>query len=188
MKNAALLIACAAALPLAACKKSGEVDAKNATASEVAKKVQEAGADGTFVNPGLWESKVTIDEMTMPGMPAGAAAQMKGLTGQVQTHKSCLTPDEVKRPKEGFFTGDDKNCRYDHFTMGGGKIDAQMTCQAREKGDAVMKMTMAGTYSGDSYHMEMGMSSDAGDTLGKGMAMKMRVDAQRVGQCSGDEG
>lgn len=187
MKTNLILVLCLGALPLAACNKAGEVEAKNASASEVAKKVQDAGGAGSFVNPGRWVSKITLQEMSMPGMPAGAQAQMKELMGQVQTHESCLTAEDVKKPKEDFFAGEDKNCRYDHFTMGNGKIDAQMTCQAKEQGDAVMKMTMAGTYSGDTYHMQMGMTSDAGDALGKGMTMKMRVDANRVGQCTGKE-
>lgn len=185
MNNGILLTTCVVAL--ASCNKGPQVEAKNASAEEVAKKVQQAGGTGSFVNPGRWVSKVTIEQMTMPGIPAGAAAQMKSLAGQVQTHESCLTPEEVKQPKADFFAGNDKNCRYDHFTMAGGKIDAQMTCQAPGKGDSAMKMTMAGTYSGDAYQMEMGMTSDAGDALTKGMAMKMRVDANRVGQCTGKE-
>ena len=188
MKYAVMLIGCVGALTLSACNKSGEVKAENATAEEVAKKIQKAGADGTFVNPGRWVSKITIEEMNMPGMPPGAVAQMQGMKGHIQTHESCLTPDQVKRPKEDFFAGANKNCRYDHFTMGEGKIDAQMTCQADEKGDGVMKMTMAGNYSGDNYQMEMGMTSNAGDALEKGMSMKMRVEATRVGECTGKEG
>ena len=182
-----LLIGIAALAGLSACNRAGEVEATNASTEEVARKVQQAGAAGTFVNPGRWVSKVTIEEMSMPGMPAGAAAQIQGMKGHIQTQESCLTPDQVQRPKEDFFAGENKNCRYDRFTMGKGKIDAQMTCQA-DKGDAVMKMTMAGTYSGDAYQMQMGMTSDAGDALGEGMAMKMRVEANSVGECSAKQG
>lgn len=185
MKHAVLLLAFA--LPLAACNKGAQVEATNATPGEVAKKLEKAGGSDAFVKPGRWESKFTIDEMSMPGMPAGAAAQMKSATGQIQTHVSCLTADQVKRPKEDFFAGANKNCRYDHFEMGNGKIDAQMTCEAAEKGNAVMKMTMAGTYAPDSYHMTMGMTSNAGDALDQGMTMKMHVDANRVGECTGKE-
>ena len=64
----------------------------------------------------------------MPGMPAEMASQMKGITNRIETDQQCLTPEEAKRPKEDFFAGDNKNCRYDHFTMAGGKIDALMKC------------------------------------------------------------
>ena len=51
-----------------------------------------------------------------------------------------------------------------------------------------MKMTMAGTYSADAFQVQMGMTSNAGDALGEGMQMKMRVEARRVGECTGKEG
>ena len=67
MKTTAFLIAFA--LPLAACSKQPEVHADNATAEQVAKKVAASGGAASFVRPGRWESKVTIEEMTIPGMP-----------------------------------------------------------------------------------------------------------------------
>ena len=50
------------------------------------------------------------------------------------------------------FTGKDNgNCRYDHFTMGGGKFDAAMRCEGQA---AAQEMTMAmnGTYSPDAIN------------------------------------
>ena len=67
MKSAAILIACA--LPLAACNKGPQVNEKNASVAEVAKKVREAGGEESFIRAGLWESKVTIEKFEMPGMP-----------------------------------------------------------------------------------------------------------------------
>ncbi len=180
MKRAALLIACA--LPLAGCDSSPEVSERNASVAEVANKVADAG--GSFVRPGRWESKVTFEEMSMPGMPAEMASQMKGFTGRVETQHSCLTPEEAKRPKEDFFAGENKNCRYDRFDMGGGKIDAVMKCA--DEG-ATHTMTMAGQYTPDTYAMRMTMNAAGGDGPEAGMSMKMRVDARRVGECTGDE-
>ena len=180
MTRTAFLLACA--LPLAACNSDPEVRAENASTEEVARKVEAAGGSGNFVNPGKWQSTVTIEEMTMPGMPPEMAEQMKAVQGRTQVNESCLTPEEAKRPKEDFFGGKD-NCRYERFTMGNGKIDAVMNCS---EGGATQKMTMAGTYSGDSYNMQMTMQSAAGQEAG--MGMKMRVDAKRIGECTGKEG
>ena len=180
MKQIALLIACAA---LGACNSDPEVRAENATAEEVADKLEAAGGNDNFVNPGLWRSTVTLEEMTVPGMPAALAEEMRRAQGRAQTNEQCLTPEEAKRPKEDFFGGKD-NCRYERFAMGNGKIDAVMNCS--EDG-GTQKMTVAGTYSGNTYNMRMTMhAAEAGKT--EGMAMKMRVDAQRIGECTGKEG
>ena len=173
----------AAALAIAACNSDPEVSAENASAEEVADKLKAAGGSGSFVNPGLWRSTVTLEEMAMPGMPAEVAREMKKAQGEPQTHEQCLTPEQAKRPKEDFFGGRE-NCRYERFSMGNGRIDAVMNCS---EGGATQKMAMAGTYSGNAYNMQMTMqAAEAGGT--PGMSMKMRVDAERIGECTGKEG
>lgn len=174
------------ALCLAACNKGPEVHEKDASVAEVAQKVREAGADQSFVHPGLWQSKVTIDSLDMPGMPAEMAARMKTMMAQNQPHdfQTCLTAEDVKRPKEDFFAGKNKECRYDHFTMGGGKIDIQMVCS--EEG-ATQTTNMAGTYTPTSYSMDMS-SKGTGGGMQNGMTMKMHVDSHRIGECTGKEG
>lgn len=183
MRNAALGITAIAAL--AACNKQPEVKARNASVAEVAEKVRKAGGSENFVRPGMWESKVTIEQFDVPGMPPEMAGRMKTMMAQNQEHgfKTCLTPEDVKKPKEDFFAGKDNQCRYDRFTMGGGKIDAVMRCG---KGQT---MQMAGTYSPDAYQMQtsMKMAPDKGDAA-SGMNMQMRVEARRVGECTGKQG
>ena len=131
MKHAACLIACVGAL--AACNKSPEVNAKNASVAEVAQKVRDAVPPSRPAR--LWQSKVTIDQLDIPGMPAGMAQRMKSMMAEKQEHgfQTCLTAEDVKRPKEDFFAGRNKECRYDHFTMGGGKIDATMRCGGKTR-------------------------------------------------------
>ncbi len=180
MTRTAFLIA--AALPLAACSSDPQVSAENASAEQVAQKLEAAGGSNNFVNPGLWRSTVTVDEMTIPGMPPEVAAQMKSTQGRAQVSEQCLTPAQAKRPKEDFFGGKE-NCRYERFAMGNGKIDAVMNCS--EDG-ATQKMTMTGTYSGDAYQMQMAMRA-AGAGESAAMGMKMRIDAKRIGECTGKE-
>jgi hypothetical protein len=185
MKQVALMIVAAGAL--AACNKSPEVHEKDASVAEVAKKVHEAGGDQSFGRPGLWQSKVTIEQFDVPGMPAEMAARMKSMMAERQPHdfKTCLTPEDVKKPKEDFFAGKNNECRYDHFTMGGGKIDAAMHCDGKQ-GTQVMEM--AGTYSPDSYQMQTSMKASGDGKANAGMSMRMRIEAQRVGECTGEEG
>jgi hypothetical protein len=179
-----LLIA-VGALTLGGCNKSPKIDAKNATPAQVAQQVRASGAEQSMVQPGLWQSKVTIEKFEVPGMPPEMATRMKAMMAENQEHgfQTCLTAEDVKKPKEDFFAGKNNECRYDHFTMGGGKIDAVMHCG---KGET---MQMAGTYSPDSYQMQTSMSAaaDKGDEA-SGMQMQMRVEAHRVGECSARQG
>ena len=183
MRPAMLLLA---ALPLGACDRSPQVDEKDASVAEVAEKVREAGADQGFVQPGQWQSKVTIEQVEIPGMPAEVTARMKAMMAEQQEHQfeSCLTPDEVKRPKEDFFAGKNKSCRYDHFTMGGGKIDATMRCGGRQGETNVMQM--AGTYSPTDYNMQMSMRIAGGEPAQSGALMRMRIEAHRTGECKAE--
>ena len=183
MRAAFLLTACAL---VAACNKGPDINVKNASVGEVAQKVQAAAGDQGFVEPGKWETKVSLLDVDIPGMPAQMAGQMKQAMAKMQENKfeSCLTEQDVKRPKEDFFAGNNKDCRYDHFTMSGGKIDAALRCEGKAAGGA-MNMTINGTYSRDSYEATMAMNV----TGGREGSMKMRShsESHRVGQCSAAE-
>lgn len=182
MKHAAILLAGAisSVLALGACNREPQVRATNASVEEVANKVADARGGDSFVRPGKWQSRVQIEEFNLPGAPPEAATAMRTMKDRAQVYESCLTPEEAKRPKEGFFAGANKNCRYDHFNMGGGKIDAVMKCTDRGMGQT---MAMAGTYGPDNYAMQMSMKAEGGRGPAGGMTMKMRIDAKRVGAC-----
>jgi hypothetical protein len=167
-------------LALAACGSKPAVNEKNASVEQVSEKVREASNEQGFIRPGKWQSTVTIDQMEMPGMPPEVASQMKKMVAERHTTNSCLTPEEAKQPKENFFSGNDQ-CRYEHFTMGNGKIDAEMRC---EQGGSAQLMQMQGTYSPDSYRMHM---TARGGPAGTAMTMQMSVEAKRVGECSDQE-
>ena len=185
MKHAVCVIA--SALVLSACNKGPTVELHNATGNEVAKAVVQSGVvnSDTMIEPGLWQSKVTVLEMNIPGIPAQYAEKMKQSMAERRNEATshCVKPEDVKRPKEDFF-GADKSCRYDHFTMGGGKIDIQMTCKEEESSQTTK---MAGSYTPTSYSMDMS-SSGTGGGRENGMSMKMHVDANRVGECTGKGG
>jgi hypothetical protein len=117
-------------------------------------------------------------------MPPEMASRMKTLMAERQekSNSHCITPDQVKKPKEDFFGGQDKSCHYAQFTMGGGKIDLQMVCN-RE--GMTQTMTMKGTYTPTTYSMDMSSEGTGGEQ--GNMSMKMHVDSQRIGECSAKE-
>ena len=183
MKHAAWVIA--SVVCIAGCNKGPEVKLKNASANEVAKSVQQSGVmnSDAMVRPGLWQSKVTVEEMNIPGIPPEYAGRMKQSLAEHQndTNKHCIKPEDVKRPKEDFF-GADKSCKYDHFTMGAGKIDVAMVCHRDE---TTQNMKISGSYTPTSYSIDTAMSGTGGRE--NGMSMKMHVDAERVGECTGKD-
>lgn len=182
---ASVLLATAA---LGACGERPGVDEENASTAEVANAVREAGGGDIRFLPGQWQARVTLDSLEAPGMPAGMADSMKSAMNGRQPSLTCLTAEEAAKPAANFFTGEQgQNCRYDHFRMGGGKIDARLSCSER---GGTQVMTMAGTYGPTRYQMTMTADMKGGAT-GAGsptaMTMKMRIDAERSGECTGTE-
>jgi hypothetical protein len=179
MNRAMLLLSLA--LPLAACGSKPAVEEKNASVEQVANSVREASHGQAMIRPGKWQSTMTIEQMDMPGMPPEAKDEMKKMFAQSRTSENCVTPEEARQPQPKMFAGSDQ-CRYDHFTMGDGKIDAEMHCT---QAGATQTMTMAGTYSPEAYAMHMTSQTKGGP--GQAMSMKMKVEAKRIGDCSGKE-
>lgn len=180
-----LLVLLAGVELLGACGPSEpDVDVKNASVGEVAKEVADASrGGGSMMRPGRWESTMQIESFEAPGMPAQAKEAMKRLNADNKVFATCLTEQDVKRPNEDFFARTENSCRYDRFTMGDGKIDAVMRC-GREGMNQVMELD--GSYSADSYTMRMSSKSAGAGPVGS-VTMTMRVDAKRVGECTGEE-
>jgi hypothetical protein len=169
------------ALPLmfvAACNSEPDVKMENASVGEVAQEMRKQ-ADSQFVNPGKWQQTVTLESIDAPGMPPEAKSMMQKAMGEAQVHEVCLSPEDAKSPKEDFFSGADKNCRYEHFNWGDGKIDLKLNCKHP---NATQTMVLVGEYEPDSYTMNMTASNEGSEPMQQ-MVMKMRVDAKRVGAC-----
>lgn len=171
-------------IALAACSNEPEVKMENASVTEVAQEMREAGT-AKHLNPGKWQHKVTLLEMDVPGMPPEVRSMMQQGISQVQQFDHCLTPEQAKKPGEDFFTKASQNCRYEHFNWGDGKIDLKMNCTTPE---GRMTMVQTGTYQKDSFSMavtQVVQGTGAG-SAGQ-MTIKARLDAQRVGDCDGNE-
>jgi hypothetical protein len=170
---------------LAGCNKGPTVELHNATNKDVVQAVAKSGvmASDTMIEPGLWKSNTIVQEMNIPGLSAQYAAQMKQSMAEHRNESTshCIKAADVRKPKEDFF-GADKSCRYDHFTMGGGKIDVAMVCHEEE---TTRTMNMSGSYTPTSYSIDVSSTGSGGHE--NGMNMKMHVDASRVGECTGKD-
>ena len=179
MRAAPLSLAVVAVLSLAACGKQGSVEAENESVESVAKKVGEAEIR---LLPGRWQSTMTLESMELPNMPPEARKAMDAQKGTSSTFSTCLTPEEAAAPKAGFFQKGAEGCTYDHFTMAGGKVDAEMSCKV---GSGPGKMKMQGTYAPDRY--SMAIRSEGEIQPGQPMNVAMTIVSQRTGDCDGKE-
>lgn len=173
------------ALTLAGCNR-GTVDETNASIEEVANAVAESDATVRLL-PGRWETSGELVELTAPGMPPQAQEMMKKqMTSSTSRVAVCLRPEDVEKPNAGFFGQNSPDCRFDHYRMGGGKIDAKMTCAPATGG--AMTTTMTGTYAPGRYDMDVTSQVNAeGGMGGERMTMRMRVVSTRTGECTGSE-
>lgn len=173
------LMALTTALALAGCGSEKAVTAKNESVSDVARKVSDAGLK---FNPGRWDSTMKFVKLEMEGMPPEAKEMMAKILGKDRTFASCLSKEEAEKPDVKFFGQADARCKYDSFSMGGGKIDAKMTCKADQ---GPQTMTMQGSYTADSYAMTMSINGAGPE--GKAMSMEMQISAKHNGACTGKE-
>jgi hypothetical protein len=170
-----------ATLALASC---GKEDNKPVAREEV---IAEAGELAQPL-PGQYETKVSLLEFSIPGLPADQADKIKGMMGNVgnQTSSYCLTAEEAKKGfeesvrKMGQGQGGLK-CDFNKFDVSGAKVAAEMTCSGEQGMTAEMKLD--GTATARSTSMRMAMTQKAPMIPGGEMQMEMQMDSRRTGDC-----
>jgi len=123
----------------------------------------------TEVKPGKWQATMTIESMSMPGMPPEALAMMKG---RPTTTTYCMTPEEAAADPKKLMDADSK-CKFNRFSLAGGRMSAEMLCQT-EQGPATM--VVDGTYTQTSYETRATMKAGP-------MTMASRNSARWLGPC-----
>ena len=165
---------------LAACHAKPSIDAKNASAADVAKQIS---ANGDMKpHPGHWDTVITFEKMDMPGMNDQMRAIMQKGMGAERHHASCLTPEEAAKPRGAYFNQAESGCSYEHFTMGGGRLDEKMKC---DRGPGKATVTMTGTYGPDTYSVHTTSEASMGE--GHTISTAMTMTAHRTGACDGTE-
>jgi hypothetical protein len=179
-------LAATACLALAGCGKSGDGGGNsaaaggggNASASAASPSAPAGGGGGGQLRPGLYETAV---ELSVTGLPPAMA---KAMGATKKTGRTCITPQEAARPNGDLFSGEKhKGCTYADNVFAGGQIRGSISCTG-EKGQGKMTMTMAGTYSSESFDVRTQMAVAGG---GATMNMAGHSVGRRIGDCSGDE-
>jgi len=166
---------------LAACNSKPTVHGENASVADVAA----ATRDAVKLQPGKWETSITILSLEGPGLPPNMAAAMKQrMAGQkVET---CLTPEQAARPPQDML-GAAKNCTYETFEMSGGKLSGTLVCRnAPGMPGGEMHATMSGNFASTSYDVTsdttMSMPAMPGRPAGD-VTSKTQVTGKRIGDC-----
>lgn len=131
------------------------------------------------IEPGLWEARSEVVNVTGEGLPREVQSQMKGRASEI---RNCITPEQAARPDANFLTAQqNSNCTYRGFSMQNGRVEGAMTCTG---GDLPGEMTteMSGEYGPRSYDMRMRMTT-TGMPGGADMTIETRVSGRRVGDC-----
>lgn len=175
-----LILPLVVVLSLTACNKAGSPSgAASGDPAAYAKAAAEAAADIHF-QPGLYQAKVEIKQLDMPGLPPEVVTAMK--TRMLDKPLAyCLTPQDaakgVQVMKERMGKG---QCQFDKFNASGGAMDSEMTCQMGGKGSmhavAHGTYTDTGSVTASSVDMAMGGASK--------MHMEQVTTTIRVGDCN----
>ncbi len=169
---------CAIAL-LAGC--SGDAD-KNGDGKISAKEASNEMASGGAIamKAGEWETKITFAKIDAKGMPEAAKGQMMASMGKGVTVKSCLTEEQVKNPGADFFgSPQESNCTFDQMDRSGNSMKVAMTC--KPDGKTVVKSTMNGRFSAESYEMDIEQKT-SGTPMGD-IGMTGKITGKRLGDC-----
>jgi hypothetical protein len=168
---------------LAGCDSKPTIRAENASVAEVAAATKEA----VKLEPGKWETTVAILAIDGPGLPPGMAAAMKQ-QAQTQKIEVCLTPEQAAKPPQDMF-GAAKNCTYEKFEMGGGKMNGTLVCKtAPGMPTGEMRASVSGQFASTSYDVtseaSMKMPAVPGGPAGGGIVTtKTQVRGKRLGAC-----
>ncbi len=131
-----------------------------------------AVAQVSAIQPGQWETSVTITSVDMPGAPPEMAKMMIGRTTTV---KQCLTPEQAARGPQDMLKGN-KSCEFTHYSIAGGRLSSEMVCR---QGGGTMTATSSGSFTPTSY-TATGKVVVSG---GAAMTMTSTTSGRRTGEC-----
>jgi len=150
------------------------------------KTVEQAQQEATKLDrpePGQYSQTMEVVKFEMPGAPPEMAKQMQTALGQRQNSVFCLTDKMAEEGFQNMFReiGKDGQCKYQRFSVAGGKLDAELACQSATEGKGTIKL--AGTVGADGSDVTVEVdttnpASPMGHTV-----IGMHLVSKRIGDC-----
>lgn len=125
------------------------------------------------IQPGKWQSTVTILDMQSPHMPPGVAA---GMRTHPTTVTACVTAAQAADGPRAVLQGSNGRCHYTSFNATGGRLNAVMVCTFAS---GTMTVTSNGTYTPTT----MDVNGSSVTTGRMQMSSKTHTSGRRVGGC-----
>jgi hypothetical protein len=152
------------------------------------------GGTKVAMEPGEWETTVTITSASLDNLPPEMRAQMGSTPlNQPQTTRGCMaaTADAIRVENLRFTVPDPgmhgAGCQMIDFTMEGGQLSGRLNCTGIPAGPMMTSgqtMTVSGelngTYSANTAQAEMHGELRVGDRSG---SAALRFTSRRVGAC-----
>lgn len=153
----------------------GRPDALRATAIDVP-------PPAAGLEPGLWETGATVSVLDIPGLPKALVEKMARDPNASEVRRKCLSASESAQPPAGMFQRLGGECHYTSWRMAEGQITATLACTPPGKTPGQASMTLAGSYTGNSF--DLVSTVDARDGEGAlQMHMISRLSGKRAGNC-----
>ena len=90
---------------------------------------------------GLWETKFVFSDIDVPTLGKSQKRQIMEEVAKGASSKSCLTPEQAKRPGADFFGGDGaEKCMYKSFDVSGQNVKMTLTCGMDGMGSVDMEL------------------------------------------------
>ena len=90
---------------------------------------------------GLWETKFVFTDIDVPTLGKSQKRQMMEEVAKGASSRSCLTPEQAKKPGADFFGGDGaEKCMYKSFDVSGQNVKMTLTCGMEGMGSVDMEL------------------------------------------------
>jgi hypothetical protein len=130
-------------------------------------------APSPSLQPGQWQSKVTIIEVRAPAAAAALAASMKGRQTLLNR---CLSAAQAPGGLHLLFSGGKAQCRFTSFRLAGDQIDSTLVCTG-PSGSTTTRST--GSFTPTSFDVT-GIATTEGAMK---MTIRTRTTGKRTGGC-----
>ncbi|SFF75439.1 Protein of unknown function [Novosphingobium sp. CF614] len=161
----------------------GEAAATADTGPKTPDEVRQEAAKLDRPEPGEYRQTIEVTDVEVPGAPRQLADRMKSMMARTKQSTTCLTAEDADKGFREMFheSGPAKSCTYERFDVGGGTIDARMTCSSPDGGTGTIDLTGTVASTGSDVTMVLDMKnpkSQAG-----AMKMTMHMTTERLGDC-----
>lgn len=140
-------------------------------------------AEVQLPEPGYYEQKVTVVELTVPGAPEDAIAKMRQMIEEQSSQSACeTTQDDFLDFRH--LGGLEQDCTVERLETTPDSFSMILFCAHPAGRSSTMSIT--GKTRSDSMDTDVFIYSGApGNAEARSMTMQMKVGSQRIGDCEG---